>query len=244
MTPTAPDIEKDSGTLPPPPTPPTVVSSGAGEYCSLTPPVCPSPSSEIFSQNSQQGVEENKTQSVQTCNRGYISGQNESDSDKNATGDIKKGGLDETGRDASGVAKSGTSNKKVAHGNSSDEQQKICSCPLHAPVGRLLREWRMYRGLSADQVAQLAGMKRQAINRIESGKSSPTIHTVERIAVAMGLDFTVRFHPRGDVQLHPAPRREFVPVVRRGKRSFCLRHDADSVSRREFNFITLRRAVK
>ena len=45
------------------------------------------------------------------------------------------------------------------------------------------------RGLSQEALALMAGISRSAIWKIESGKVSPTLETMEKIAMALDMDF-------------------------------------------------------
>ena len=45
------------------------------------------------------------------------------------------------------------------------------------------------RGLSQEALALMAGISRSAIWKIESGKVSPTLETLEKIAKAFDMDF-------------------------------------------------------
>lgn len=48
---------------------------------------------------------------------------------------------------------------------------------------------RQKRGISQEELALAAGLSRNALWKIESGKVSPTIATLEKIAIALGMDF-------------------------------------------------------
>lgn len=48
---------------------------------------------------------------------------------------------------------------------------------------------RQKRGISQEELALSAGLSRNAIWKIESGKVSPTIASLEKIAEALGMDF-------------------------------------------------------
>jgi len=54
-------------------------------------------------------------------------------------------------------------------------------------VGDRIRAARRIRGLSQERLAELAGMDRQAINRIEQGHQSPILDNLIRIADALGV---------------------------------------------------------
>ena len=66
-----------------------------------------------------------------------------------------------------------------------------------------LREWRAKRDLSLRQLAEAAGVNFVTLYRIESGKMSPTVAMLEKLAKA--LDISVRdFFP---VERRPRSRR-------------------------------------
>lgn len=48
---------------------------------------------------------------------------------------------------------------------------------------------RQKRGFSQEQLALTAGLSRSALWKIETGKVSPTLDTLEKIAKALGMDF-------------------------------------------------------
>lgn len=53
-----------------------------------------------------------------------------------------------------------------------------------------LRELREQRNLSLDQLAELTGVSKSMLRQIETGRSSPTIATIWKIANGMRLSFT------------------------------------------------------
>lgn len=59
--------------------------------------------------------------------------------------------------------------------------------PIHA--------LRRRAGLTQAQLAEAAGTSQPAIAAYETGRKSPTLATVRRLAGAVGLDATVEYHP-------------------------------------------------
>ncbi|MER7983859.1 helix-turn-helix transcriptional regulator [Streptomyces sp. NPDC095817] len=61
-------------------------------------------------------------------------------------------------------------------------------------AGSLVKAWRVRRGVSQAQLAELAGTGQAAISRIESGRDLPTLAVLGRIASALDcrlmIDFT------------------------------------------------------
>lgn len=50
-----------------------------------------------------------------------------------------------------------------------------------------LTRWREHKGMTKSALAAAADTTPQAVDRIESGDSMPSIHMLERLAHAMGL---------------------------------------------------------
>jgi transcriptional regulator with XRE-family HTH domain len=55
--------------------------------------------------------------------------------------------------------------------------------------GKNLKRLRTRRGYSLDRLADLSGVSRAMIGQIESGKSSPTISLLWKLATALGVEF-------------------------------------------------------
>jgi transcriptional regulator with XRE-family HTH domain len=54
-------------------------------------------------------------------------------------------------------------------------------------IGDHIRSARLHANLSQERLAELAGMDRQAINRIEQGHQSPILDNLLRIADALDI---------------------------------------------------------
>ncbi len=73
-----------------------------------------------------------------------------------------------------------------------------------------IRILRGLRGLTQAELAEAAGTSQPTIAAYETGRKSPTLRTVERLAEAAGLEATVTFHPpmtredRRSLHLHRA----------------------------------------
>ncbi len=52
----------------------------------------------------------------------------------------------------------------------------------------LVKAWRTYLGLTQAQVAKKAGMSQAALSQMEKGEKNLRTKTLEKLAVAMGLD--------------------------------------------------------
>lgn len=60
-------------------------------------------------------------------------------------------------------------------------------------IGGNIRILRLKNGLSQEQLALLSNMNTSYIGQIERGEKNPTIRTLEKIAIALKIDFTDLF---------------------------------------------------
>lgn len=60
---------------------------------------------------------------------------------------------------------------------------------INEKICKKVRLERLKRGFSQEELANRSGVSRNAIWKIESGKVSPTIETLEKLAGALDLDF-------------------------------------------------------
>lgn len=63
---------------------------------------------------------------------------------------------------------------------------------MSEPIGELLREWRIKRGLSLGALAQQAALNKSTLSRWEGGKAAPRLHELEGVLSAMGVSATER----------------------------------------------------
>src|SRR2546421_509248 len=59
--------------------------------------------------------------------------------------------------------------------------------PPEIALGRRLKAWRDFRGLTQAEVERRGGLAHNALSRIETGSVSPKLATLERIAAALEL---------------------------------------------------------
>ena len=62
---------------------------------------------------------------------------------------------------------------------------------MSVAVGRMYKQARREMGLTQQEVADVSGVKRPNIARLESGKHSPTVDMLNRIADSMGMDMEI-----------------------------------------------------
>ena len=60
-------------------------------------------------------------------------------------------------------------------------------------VGRRIRELRVRRGLVIEDLARKSGLSKPYISQVETGKASPSLQTVQKLAQALGLPLTYLF---------------------------------------------------
>ena len=69
-------------------------------------------------------------------------------------------------------------------------------------LGERIRGLREARGISQKELGRRIGSTQPAIARLEAGRVSPTLETLDRVAAALGVELVVGFE---DVQRHQAP---------------------------------------
>jgi transcriptional regulator with XRE-family HTH domain len=75
----------------------------------------------------------------------------------------------------------------------------VHSRPVSPDVGPVLREMRLARHLSQEEVARRAGLSMTYISLIETGRRNPTISAVGRILTAVNMTWS-EFGSRVDSQ--------------------------------------------
>jgi len=58
----------------------------------------------------------------------------------------------------------------------------------------IMKERRLARGLTQEQVAKLAGVDRTTITKIENGTAKPSVKTAQKIAQVLDFDWTLFFY--------------------------------------------------
>ncbi|PJI44588.1 MAG: DNA-binding protein [Rhizobium sp.] len=76
-----------------------------------------------------------------------------------------------------------------------------------------LKTLRTERGLTLDQLAELSGVSRAMISRVERGEASPTAALLARLCSALGVSLSVFFATAGN-EVSPLARRADQPVWR------------------------------
>ena len=59
------------------------------------------------------------------------------------------------------------------------------------PIGRVIRRERRMREMSQGELARRAGLSRQALIALETGKADTRLANVERVAKVLGLEIQV-----------------------------------------------------
>ncbi|HYT36383.1 MAG TPA: helix-turn-helix transcriptional regulator [Ktedonobacteraceae bacterium] len=82
-----------------------------------------------------------------------------------------------------------------------EQQQKRVEIPY-------LRAWRMWRGLSIQELAKLAGVSVTTISRLENGVSQPNFSTLHRLARGLNLTREQLLHNRPNGQTNISSKTE------------------------------------
>ncbi|MDO4474657.1 MAG: helix-turn-helix transcriptional regulator [Eubacteriales bacterium] len=69
---------------------------------------------------------------------------------------------------------------------------------MSAAVGRIFKQARRELGYTQQEIAETSGVKRPNIARLESGKHSPTVDMLQRVAYSMGMDMEIHLKERKD----------------------------------------------
>ena len=59
-------------------------------------------------------------------------------------------------------------------------------------IGATIRARRKRLGMTQQDVAEIAGLQRQTISRVEAGNNVVAVATVARVAIVVGLDLLVK----------------------------------------------------
>ena len=60
-------------------------------------------------------------------------------------------------------------------------------------IGEQLKQMREEQGLTVLQLSRYSGVNRTSIYKIESGETSPSIHTLSALARGLGKDLKIKF---------------------------------------------------
>ena len=85
--------------------------------------------------------------------------------------------------------------------------------PFETLVGDRVRHLRLRRGLTLDQLAELSGVSRAMISKVERAEASPTASTLARLCSALGVSLSV-FFADNEAPAKPISRRKDQPVWR------------------------------
>jgi transcriptional regulator with XRE-family HTH domain len=66
----------------------------------------------------------------------------------------------------------------------------------HFEVASLLLRARILRGFSQAQLAKLADVRQSDISRYERGEKSPSLMTLSKLNIALGIEFTAKIKPK------------------------------------------------
>jgi len=87
-----------------------------------------------------------------------------------------------------------------------DGEARDAAEEITVQTGQNLRRIRTRRGYSLDRLAKIAGVSRAMLGQIETGKSSPTLSILSKIALALGIPCAALIAERGDTSIITVPR--------------------------------------
>lgn len=83
---------------------------------------------------------------------------------------------------------------------------------LNLIIGNKLREIRIKRNLSLDEVTKLTGVSKAMLGQIERGQSNPTVSTLWKIATGLKVSFSLFIEKKQD-DLHVICQDDIVPII-------------------------------
>ncbi len=79
-------------------------------------------------------------------------------------------------------------------------------------VGERIKGLRQERGLQQRQLAEKSGLTPSLVSQIESGRLTPSLHTLGKLAGALGVPIAALFETRPDGRIHVSRKRDY-PVI-------------------------------
>jgi transcriptional regulator with XRE-family HTH domain len=79
-------------------------------------------------------------------------------------------------------------------------------------LGERIRQLRVERALQQRQLAEKAGLTPSMVSQIESGRLTPSLHTLGRIGAALGVPIAVLFDGQPQGRVHVTRKKDY-PVV-------------------------------
>src|SRR5215470_4674823 len=83
---------------------------------------------------------------------------------------------------------------------------------MSSALGTRIKALRMERELQQRQLAEKAGLTPSMVSQIESGRLTPSLHTLGKIAGALGVTISALFDGQASGSIHVTRKKEY-PVV-------------------------------
>jgi len=103
----------------------------------------------------------------------------------------------------------------------------------HQTLAKRIRRLRLHRKLTLERVAEGTGFTKSYLSLIESGKKSPPIATLSRIARSLGVDIAAFFVERSIKDRITVVRKNEREVVARDGTSFGYQYESVASARRQ-----------
>ncbi|MFQ5896684.1 MAG: helix-turn-helix domain-containing protein [Candidatus Methylomirabilia bacterium] len=79
-------------------------------------------------------------------------------------------------------------------------------------VGERIRVLRQERGLQQRQLAEKSGLTPSMVSQIESGRLTPSLHTLGKLAASLGVPIASLFETKRDGQIHVSRKADYPQV--------------------------------
>lgn len=90
------------------------------------------------------------------------------------------------------------------------QRQQVELASTEAAVGKRIKVWRRQRDLTLDALAEMTGISKSYLSRLEAGKKAPSIATVMKLSRALGVSVGALFGEQTEA--------EDIHIVRRADR--------------------------
>jgi transcriptional regulator with XRE-family HTH domain len=104
-------------------------------------------------------------------------------------------------------------------------------------AARALRVARTRAGLSQTELARLAGVSPVVVNRVERGRITPRVDTLQRLLAAAGVTLTIE--PRRGIEIDRGPIRELLQLPPRWRLDPSQIEALDELCRRRVRFVVV-----
>jgi transcriptional regulator with XRE-family HTH domain len=111
-------------------------------------------------------------------------------------------------------------------------KQEIGEAVAYYGITLKLREEREHQGITQSKLAEMTGIPRETINKIESGKRNVTIDKILKLTKALNLSFSFESQPAENIVAEPQPSYQPVSDIKKGsQKKKSLKYDKEFIQR-------------